>query len=172
MRWESLFEDLEAQAAAERQSEFEAEVAATLTLEWSRVALMDRLRAHLGAEAALRLRGGIDVTLRLSTVGANWLAGTAGVQDWLVQGGAVLTVRGLQRKAQAEPSQARRNLGIASPLRALAASREAVSVLGEQGRLAEGLLTGVGLDFIDLRTPGGLCTVPLAAVLAVRSSAL
>lgn len=172
MRWEALFADLDAQAAAERQAGFEAEVAATVALEWSRVPLMDRLRAHLGAEVALRLRGDTELRLWLNTVGADWLAGTAGPQDWLVQGSAVLTVDGLKRLTKGEPSQARRKLSIASPLRALAASREVVSVLGEQGRLAEGLLAGVGLDFVDLRTSAGLRTVPLSAVLAVRSSAL
>ncbi|WP_150460753.1 hypothetical protein [Nesterenkonia ebinurensis] len=173
MRWESLFADLEVQAAAERQLEFEAEVSATVSLEWSRVPMADRLRAHRGSELRLRLRGGIDLRLVLNAVGADWLAGVAGVQEWLIPQASVLALGGLEWIVQEEPSQTRRRLGLASPLRALAASRERVSVLGEAGVFAEGVLCGVGLDFIDVRTSsGGVQTLPMQALVALRSSAL
>ncbi|TLQ00309.1 hypothetical protein FEF26_01725 [Nesterenkonia salmonea] len=172
MRWDALFADLQAQASAQRQEVFESSVAEAVALEWSRVELVDRIRGHTSQPIAIRLRGGETVTLDVRTVGSDWIAGGAAGYQWLIPVGAVDMVKGLTRRTQVEPSQARRRLSITSPLRALAEARHHIVVRCETGVLAEGALLGVGRDFLDVRTESDyptIRTVPLAAITAVCS---
>lgn len=174
MRWEALFSDLQVQSAAHQQELFEAEVAEAVGVEWSRTMLCDRFRAHVGHQVTLQLRGGAAVTFSIGAVGRDWLSGSAGVQAWLIPAGAVLSVTGLSRRARQESSPSQRRLGIGAPLRALAAAREQVVVRGSMGELAEGVLVGVGADFLDIRSTGQaqrITTVPLHALSGVRSAA-
>lgn len=173
MRWEALFADLCAQSAAQEQEAFEAEVAEAVGLAWSRTSLCDRLRAHTGRQLTLQLGGGIVVSLWVGEVGSNWLSGSAGAQAWLIPSAAVIEVTGLSRRAQPEVSPAQQRLGIGSPLRALAAARETVVIHGSAGTLAEGVLIGVGADFIDVRCTAqsrGVRVVPMHALTGVRST--
>ena len=172
MRWDALFADLQAQAAAQRQEDFESNVAEVVALEWSRVEMVDRIRGHAGQRVAIRLRGGESVTLEVRAVGSDWLSGSGAGYQWLIPVQAVDMISGLTRRVQAEPSQARRRLSIASPLRALADARHYIVVRGANGVLTEGALLGVGRDFLDVRfvsDPPVIRTVPLAAITAVCS---
>ncbi len=174
MRWEALFADLQVQSAAHRQELFETEVAEAVGLEWSRTMLCDRFRAHIGHQVTLQLRGGAVVMFTIGAVGRDWLSGGAGVQAWLIPAEAVVSVTGLSRKAQQESSPSRQRLGIGAPLRVLAAAREQVVVRGSMGELAEGVLVGVGADFLDIRSTGQaqrITTIPMRALSSVRSAA-
>lgn len=172
MRWEALFADLQAQSAAQQQDDFEAEVAHAVDLEWSRTPLCDRFRANIGRRISLRLTDGASLGFRVEAVGGDWASGSVGAQQWLIPLQAVVSAVGLLRRAQSEPSPSQRRLGISAPLRALAAAQEHVVVYGRAGEATEGVLVGVGRDFIDLRRPGGravIRTVPVYALVGVRS---
>lgn len=173
MRWETLFADLAAQSAAQRQEDFEAEIAEAVDLAWSRIPLADRLRAHIGQHVSLQLDNGVALELLVERVGSNWLSGSAGAYAWLIRLDAVMVATGLCRRAEAEGSPSQQRLGIGAPLRALAASRQRVVVQGPAGELAAGVLVGVGSDFLDLRASAGrelIRTVPTASLTAVRSA--
>jgi hypothetical protein len=173
VRWEALFDDLQVQTSALRQEDFEFGVAETLALEWSRAELTDRLRAHIGEQLAIRLRGGEAVTLEVTAAGIDWVSGVGRGHQWLMPLAALELVSGMTRRVQTEPSQARRRLGIASPLRALAEASPHIAVHCASGILVEGRLLGVGRDFLDVRAEGQsphIQTVPLPAMTAVRSA--
>lgn len=192
MRWDALFADLDAQLQAQADQQFQAEVQQARELERSQLLLADRLRAHLedqrsaSEQLRVRLRGGRQVTCCLESVGADWIAGSAGVHSLLIPLPAVLMVESLARTAAQEMSPTRRRLTIAAPLRALMNDRAGVAVFGEgadgDAELAAGRLIAVGKDHLDVLAPAGdgqaperqarsIRTVPLSAIALIRSLA-
>lgn len=172
MRWDALFADLQTQVSAQQQEDFEANVAETIALEWSRTGVADRLRAHVGQRPVLTLQDGQSVHLDIRSVGSDWLSGVGSGHQWLIPLSALQTISGLMRRSEAEASPVRQRLSITSPLRALAQAREHVTVHLASGVLIEGGLLGVGRDFLDIRSDASVQpvrTVPLGAVTAVRS---
>lgn len=180
MRWESLFEDLEASFGAEADAGLAAEIAEATRLERSSVRLSDRLRASRGEEVRLLVRGGRRIALRVGVVGEDWLAGSQGHYEVLVPLSAVQSMTGLPRAGQQERSETRRRLSIASPLRELVRDRATVSLAGAEGTLVEGLLMDVGRDAVDVlpAVPGEIPrtrrledveTIPLSAIVLISS---
>src|SRR5207244_7583054 len=73
MRWQGLFEDLEAQAAALEVAERGAEIEERTRAETAQLALVDRLRPAVGLDLKLRCRGGLVLAGRPRHVGVEWL---------------------------------------------------------------------------------------------------
>ena len=179
MRWEALFDDLEAQWSAQRAQQLEADVAEAVEWERAHMPLDDRLRAGVGAQVHCGLQDGGQIDLRIQRVGADWVSGQAGAQHLLLPIRAIASMEGLPLMAQPETSHTRRRLGIGSPLRALARSREAVIVTGIDGELGRGVIAHVGADHLDvavnaagavpLRGRPRIRTIALASVVLVRS---
>jgi len=179
MRWEALFDDLEAQWSAQQAHQLEADVAQAVEWERAQILLVDRLRASVGMQLQLRLRGGSERSLLVHRVGADWVSGHAGAQSLLIPVGAIVSVEALPSRVQSETTPARRLLGIGTPLRALARSREAVTVEDPGGELGHGVITRVGADHLDVSVPGASATagrrqsrrrtIALASVVLVRS---
>jgi hypothetical protein len=182
MRWEGLFADLEAQAAALAQAERAAEVEERTRGELAALHLTDRLRAGMDGAVRLRLSGGRIVSGRLRRVGPDWLlvAEEAEVEA-LVRLGAVLGVRGLSRYS-AVPGAGdaiSSRLGLRSVLRGIARDRSPVRLELTDGATVDATIDRVGADFMEAAThgPGELRRrqevravelVPFAAVAAVR----
>lgn len=172
MRWERLFDDMEAQLEAAARAEFAGEVADRTRRELARLRLVDRLRANIGAELQLTVAGSAPLRGQLQRVGAGWLllqpaAGPAA----LVLRDAVLAVGGLPAAAVEPGSEgpvlARLDVGHA--LRAIARDRSSVTVLLRDGSQLDGTLDRVGADFVDLALhPPGEARRE-AAVRAVRT---
>ena len=183
MRWQELFADLEAQAAAEERVELEAEIADRSRGELAEVELMQRLSGNLGAQVSLRLVGTVEVRGRLTTVGADWLLldSGAGAGERLVPVHAVLAVRDLGPRAASEQARGAvmSRLGLASPLRAIVRNRAEVRLVLTDGSQHVGTPERVGADHLDLhlheagevvrRSPDeGRMTVPFSAITVVR----
>ncbi len=75
MQWDRLFEDLEGQLASEWEAERQALDAESERLRVSRLDLRTRLRplCGRGTEAVLQLSNGRRLSLRLRTLGADWV---------------------------------------------------------------------------------------------------
>src|SRR3954451_2379345 len=112
MRWQRLFDDLEAQIEAADAAELEAEVADRIRSEVGRLRMVDRLRGSLGEEIDVHLPSGVRERGVLTRVGADWLllepgAAQAGVgeMDALVPLRAVQTLGGLAARSMAPGSE-------------------------------------------------------------------
>jgi hypothetical protein len=151
MRWDALFEDLEAQFGAMQDSEFLTEVADRTRAELGRITMLDRLRAAVGATVSVDIGTGQDVMGKLSRVGKDCLLiDTAPHDEWLIPVGAISGLSGLGPWAQMGAGVAAR-LGMAHLLRGIARDRSPVTVLcGEAETPATGTIDRVGADFVEL----------------------
>ena len=152
MRWEQLFADLEAQAAAEEARAEQAEAGSRARAEHGRLRLADRLRGALGAEVSVTCRGAGDVRGRLLDVGPDWLLLVDAQQrDVLVGAGAVRAVAGLTAATVPEPGGVvARRLDLRRALRGLVRDRAPVQVLLDDGTVVTGTIDRVGADFVEV----------------------
>ncbi|MBD0293321.1 MAG: hypothetical protein ICV70_07080 [Jiangellaceae bacterium] len=175
MRWEQLFEDLEAQAAEAEHAALESEVADRTRRELARVRLVDRLRAAVGRHLVFRVTGFGSVTAVVEAVGPDWvlLTDQPGTRA-LVPLAAVVTVAQLGAAAAVPGSEgavaARLDLGYV--LRGIARDRAVVTVTTNDGVHLTGTVDRVGLDFFDVTEPGtstgGRVTVTFAGLAILR----
>lgn len=184
MRWDALFEDMEAQLASERLLGLESEISERARVELAGIDVSDRLRGAIGQKIDVKLRSGTQVSGTLSHVGSESLVLDDGLHQWLVPATAALTYQGLGRQAKSGQSTASLRLGLASALRMLARDRAGLAVhLLESAReeaTMRGVIDRVGKDHFDLAVtlPGevrrsgnvvSVATIPFQSLAAVRS---
>lgn len=184
MRWDGLFDDLEAQLASSDRLGLESEIDERSRVDDAGVELADRLRGSLGLHVGVHLACGAAFEGALSHVGCQSLVLNEQRHQVLIPYAGILRYQGLGRFALAEPSTIRKTLGLASSLRVLARDRSGLTVLLARGSSGETTLNGVidrvGRDYFDLAvTHAGdsrrasnvrqVATVPLAALGALRS---
>lgn len=186
VRWERLFEDLEAQLDAESARELDAEVADRTRRERALLGLQGRLVAACEARLTLELwvSGVGTVSGRVERVGADWLlvVTTDGSGETLVPFAAVRSLTGLAGAGGARDGAAiglGSSLGLGSVLRAISRDRSTVEVVDTNGRVRSGTVDAVGADLLDLAEHPvdlprrrehvlAVHTVPFAALAAVR----
>jgi hypothetical protein len=182
MRWDGLFQDLDAQATALEQAERAAEVDERTRGEVGALGFRDRARASIGAAVRLSLSGGTSISGRLVRVGPDWLLVDEGAgREAVVATAHLARLRGLARYT-AVPGSAgvvESRLGLRSALRGIARDRSAVRVLLTDGVTVDATIDRVGADFIEAAThPAGewrrrqdvreVELIRLAAIAAVR----
>ncbi|SFT37237.1 hypothetical protein [Arthrobacter sp. ov118] len=184
MRWDALFNDMEAQLAARQRLDFEAEVAERALVDAAKVELADRLRGSLGLSIRVHVSSGAAFEGALSHAGSEALVLDESMHQVLIPYAAAAQFAGLSRLAVPEPSRVRQRLGLGSALRGLAGSRAPVTIVVARGRAeAEqyGVIDTVGRDFLDLavmregedRRAAGVrqvVTIPFAALAGIRSA--
>lgn len=184
MRWDALFEDMEAQLASVDRLDLESEIAERSRADVAGIELADRLRGSLGLRVAVHLASGAAFEGTLSHVGGESLLLNDQYHQVLIPFAAASRYQGLGRLAVSEPSSVRRKLGLASALRALARDRADVTVVlvgatAEAARLS-GVIDRVGRDYLDLAVtrPGEarrvanvsqIASVPFSSLGALRS---
>lgn len=173
MRWEELFEDMEAQLAQAEQRGVETEAAEIARAELARLSLGERLAAHRGGRVRLLPSRGDVITGQLVDAGAGWAVLREHHLQHLVPLHAVLWWEGLPRRFQvASGGAVLRKLGMGHALRALSTARSHVRVLltehSARGEI-EGTIDAVGQDFFDVALHPGDEFRRRAAVTAVRT---
>ncbi len=183
MRWDALFQDMEAQLAAEQRLALESEISERARVEMAGVSLADRLRGALNREIAVLLSSGMRVSGVLAHVGSEWIVLNEAPQQWLVPCSAAVSYQGVGRHVL-QTTGVRARVGLASALRGLARDRSEVTVhlamAGAQERALFGVIDRVGKDHFDLAvTSAGearrqsnvssVITVPFASLAALRS---
>ena len=181
MRWQALFDDLEAQLEAAQAAELAAEVADRERRESAAVGLGDRLRASIGRPLAVHLPAASVLRGPLLDCGVDWLLLGEGAAELLVPLPAVLGISGLNARAAADEGAVARRLDLRRALRAVARSRSGVTLTLSDATTLAGTLDRVAADHVDLaeHLPGearrsgsvrSVRLVPLHALLVVRST--
>lgn len=155
MRWTDLFDDLEAQLAAQEAAQVQGEVAEHTRAVLGRVSLSERFLADVGASVRLGLRGGLVVEGVLTDVASDWLVlqeeRTARPRELLIVTASVLSVSGLSGRSDAgRPGRVQRSLDLRQALRALSRDRALVRAHDLDGGLTLGTIDRVGADHLDL----------------------
>lgn len=179
MRWDRLFDDLEAQLAAEASLDLDAEVADRTRRERASLTLVDRL---VGArdQGVVQVRV-VGVGALLATVldtGADWvLLRQDSGREAIVPTAAIRSVTGLRGRAIV-PGVVARGFGLGLALRVLSRDRAVVDVIDVDGHRWVGTIDAVGADALDLAEHSAdlprrmenvvaVRTVPLAAIALV-----
>jgi hypothetical protein len=182
VRWDNLFDDLEAQLDQLAEAELAGEVADRSRIEVSKFALVDRLRPALGQSLSVTVPRAPVLVGTLTGVGSSWLliAESRG-PEVLVPLAAATSIAGLV-SVSAVPGSAGRvaeRLTLAHALRGIARDRSGVAVGLLDGIGLTGTIDRVGADFFEIaehavdeaRRRGnvaGVRTVPIAAIALIR----
>jgi hypothetical protein len=184
MRWDALFDDMEAQLSASDRLQLESEITERSRTDVAGVELEDRLRGSLGLRVVVHLRPGPVFSGALGHVGGESLVLNDRQYQVLIPYAAVSRYEGLGRHSLLEPSTVRRKLGLASALRGLARDRAALTVYLTggpfEGTGLSGVIDRVGRDYFDLAVtrPGEprraanvsqVASVPFSSLGALRS---
>jgi hypothetical protein len=153
VRWQALFDDLEAQAEQLAAAELHAEVADRTRREYALLRVVDRLREAEGHPVAVTVWGAGVVHGRLLDAGTDWLLlEESGGREVLVPLAAVLGVTGAggRTATPGREGEVGRRLDLRWALRGLARDRAGVGVVLRDGSTVSGTLDRVGADHIDV----------------------
>lgn len=182
MRWQALFDDLEAQAEALSRGDLDTEVRDRVRREVSLLRTVDRLTPAVGRPVQVHLQGAGLLHATLLDAGPDWLLlEEPGTREVLVPTSAVMGVGGLGPTSRTPGSEGEvgRRLDLRWALRGLARDRSGVSVVLCDGTTLAGTLDRVGADYVELAEHGvaelrragavrGLRLVPLPALALLR----
>jgi hypothetical protein len=183
VRWERLFDDLEAQLDALDQQELAAEVADRTRREVARIRLADRLRAAYGHPVTCWVLGAGSVGGRVAAVGPDWvlLEEESTAHEALVPLAALSGVAGLGLRSTVPGTEGvvGARLDLAHVLRGIARDRSSVGVRLVDGSSLGGTVDRVGADFAEVAEHGpgeqrrpsevqGVRSVPFGALAVLR----
>jgi hypothetical protein len=153
MRWDELFNDLEAQFDEAETADLASEVIDRSRRESSLLRLVDRVRPVIGQPLTLRLVGAGVIDGQLSAIGPDWLLlAEVGGREALVAAHAVLSIGGLaaQTAVPHGEGQVAARLDLAYALRGIVRDRSGVALTLVDGSTAAGTLDRVGTDFVEM----------------------
>lgn len=183
MRWDALFDDLEAQLHSVASAQQESEIRERTRAEQARSTLAQRLGGQVGRPVGVTTGGGRTVHGVLTNVGAQWVAITAEGRSTVVPFASLQVIRGLGRAVGQPLGVVEARLGLGSVLRALSRDRVSVAIWLTLSRTrVTGVIDRVGADFVELGPGSGdegggrgaareVLTVPLAAIDSLDSAA-
>lgn len=183
MRWEGVFEDLEARWDDLRWQQTRSEAAELTRGEWAALSFADRLRGAVGETVRLHAVWGQAWTLRLRVVGDGWCGGSdVGGSSLLLPFDSLAGCEAGLAAAAKAPGRASGRVSLAQALRGLARARAVVTIVGRHGAtVAEGTVDRVGADHVDVARHArdearrgaqvrGTLVVPFTALGAVSAS--
>ncbi|PRB71157.1 hypothetical protein [Arthrobacter sp. MYb213] len=147
MRWESFFEDLEAQAEAQHAAQLRDEVAEGIRVERATERMHNRLLEMQSSTVDVKLTGGVELNARLGPVAAEYFCLESDGTRWLVRW---LALRSLGMPSmKLNPGGRFSPVKFAAVVRGVLRDRQRVVIYDVSGQLvAEGTLSQVGADFL------------------------
>lgn len=164
MRWERLFEDLEAQAADLELDERDALVDELRDGDWAQTSWRDLL----GGRVVLAVRGAERVEGEVALVNERLVHLRGDAMDHVVSVAAVMAVHEAERRADATTAVGEA-LGWGHVFRALRETGEEIRVRLVDGSVRDGSVVVAGRDFVRLRAGSGRDQVVLLEAIAVVS---
>lgn len=189
MRWEQLFNDLDARFDDLADEQMMAELADRERVALGAVSLGQRIAGAVDRTIRVRTTVGLVVTGQLRKVGPNWLLLQEGLgREALVATGALTQVEGLSTSSAPAPGSVEMRLDLRFVLRGLARDRSPVAVVVRGGggdppglyTESTGTIDRIGADFLELAVHAAweprraasvrsVVLIPLAAVVLVRA---
>lgn len=149
MRWDHLFDDLEAQFAQRERQEVLAQVPDRTRHERAQVSWFDRVAAGVGTKIVLSTVAG-PVEGELTDLGRDWVVvEEPGRSSAIVPATAIVSIGGLGRRSDQAPSVTRR-FGLGVALRGISRDRSAVAVHDTAGSVWVGTIDFVGSDHVEV----------------------
>lgn len=163
MRWDRLFDDLEAQAADLERDERDALVDELRDGDWAETSW----RQLLGGQVALEVQGAGRIEGEIALVNERIVQISGERDDHIVAVTAVLAVHAAERRAD-EAGKVGSALGWGHALRALREAGQQVTIRLVDGTARQGAIDVVGQDFVRILTESGRASdVPWAAMAVV-----
>lgn len=150
MRWDRLFEDLEAQAADLELDERDALVDELRDGDWAETSW----RHLLGGRVVLAVRGADRIEGDVTLVNDRLVHLRGDSMDHVVNAAAVMVVHSSERRADSSTAVGDA-LGWGHVFRALRAAGEEIRVRLVDGTVREGAVVVAGRDFVRLRARSG-----------------
>lgn len=150
MRWDSLFDDLEAQLAEQSRAQLRDEIAENVRAERATAELLPTLMRFHGRELCLRLAGGTELRAKLGPCAADYICLETEQAQWVVRSAAVESFSLPQGRVTAAGQRAPGSaVKFSTVLRGMLRDRARCHVFSRAGgSLAEGTLTQVARDFL------------------------
>lgn len=164
MRWDRLFEDLEAQAADIEREERDALVDDLRDGDWAQTSWRDLL----GGAVTLEIQGAGRVEGEVALVNQHVVQVRGARMDHVIAVDAVLVVHAAERRAD-DPGRVGSALGWGHVFRALRDAAEPVTVRLRDGSVRHGTIEVVGRDFVRVVASGGRSQDVTWAAIAVVS---
>lgn len=147
MRWESFFEDLEAQAEAQHAAQLRDEVAEGIRVERATEHMHKRLLEMQSSIIDVKLTGGVELSARLGPVATEYFCLESDGTRWLVRWVALRSL-GLP-SIKLNHSSRLSPVKFAAVIRGVLRDRQRVVIYDVSGQMiAEGTLWQVGADFL------------------------
>ena len=156
MSMEKFLRDIEARLASERAWELEQDTRQIARVQYSTIALDDRLLAQKGGPIRVCATDMQVYEGTLDTVGEEWISIESRGESILVPLRGMLWWEGGRAPGSAEVHPGRYRMKMQLALRALAVAREPVRLSLEGGAVSyDGVIERVGADFLELRLLNG-----------------
>lgn len=156
MSMEKFLRDIEARLASERAWELEQDTRQIARVQYSTIALDDRLLAQKGGPIRVCATDMQVYEGTLDTVGEEWISIESRGESILVPLQGMLWWEGGRAPGRAEVHPGRYRMKMQLALRALAVAREPVRLSLESGAVSyDGVIERVGADFLELRLLNG-----------------
>ena len=156
MSMENFLRDIEARLASERAWELEQDTRQIARVQYSTIALDDRLLAQKGGPIRVCATDMQVYEGTLDTVGEEWISIESRGESILVPLRGMLWWEGGRAPGRAEVHPGRYRMKMQLALRALAVAREPVRLSLEGGAVSyDGVIERVGADFLELRLLNG-----------------
>lgn len=185
MRWDSLFDDLEAQLAEQGRAQLRDEIAENTRIERATAELSGSLSRFHGCELSVKLAGHTEIRARLGPCAEDYFCLETDLSQWVIRYQAVesIALPAATKPAAASSTQGRA-IRFSAVIRGMLRDRSRCQIYGIHGLLiAEGTLGQAAKDFLVISThqrdeyvrssePSAQLMIPLGSIGWVVATAL
>ncbi len=150
MRWDSLFDDLEAQLAEQSRAQLRDEIAENTRIERATAQLSDVLSQYRGSELGVMVIGHTEIRARLGPCSTDYFCLETEASQWIIRYQVVESIAlPSERRVAPLTSQSGKAIRFSAVLRGMLRDRSRCQIYGTHGSLiAEGTLSQVAKDFL------------------------